>query len=167
MTSTPCCLKTQYVAVVFIVTSLFCDKQSYSGEPQYIFCALKPQTCPASLKTMYFVDRSARFYCVVLNYLTYNMSWWQVFKLHYCKEIQHHMSYVRAFLNLFLATKQAMETAVNCYNAQVSGGDLTGLFSFWKAEIEGFCRTAVMCYSFQQWRACPLSSEEIMTPHIF
>lgn len=36
----------------------------------------------------------------------------------------------------------------------------------WKAAIECSCRTEMICYCFQQWRACPLSSSEIVTPQM-
>lgn len=37
----------------------------------------------------------------------------------------------------------------------------------WKAALECSCRTEMICYCFQQWRACPLSSSEIVTPQMF
>lgn len=38
VTSTSCCLKAQYAAVVFIVTSLRCDENSYVSGPQHAAC---------------------------------------------------------------------------------------------------------------------------------
>lgn len=67
MTSAPCRLKTQYGAVIFIATSLRCDRQSYSGEPRCILCVSKATDLPFLFKDHVFLLTDFTVCCIELS----------------------------------------------------------------------------------------------------